>query len=64
MRSVEPDLLGRPGLTHAILRPAWFMQNFSETCLRPAGGAIVVQAFVDKIISNVSGQAWAVDEAR
>jgi uncharacterized protein YbjT (DUF2867 family) len=34
MRSVELDLLGRPGLTHAILRPAWFMQNFSETFLR------------------------------
>jgi len=26
MRSVELDLLGRPGLTCAILRPAWFMQ--------------------------------------
>jgi hypothetical protein len=39
MRRVELDLLGRPGLTHAILRPAWFMQNFSETFLKPAGGA-------------------------
>jgi uncharacterized protein YbjT (DUF2867 family) len=53
MRSVELDLLGRPGLTHAILRPAWFMQNFSETFLKPVGGAIVVpagdgaEAFVD-----------------
>ena len=53
MRSVELDLLGRPGLTCAILRPAWFMQNFSETFLRPVGGAIVVpagdgaEAFVD-----------------
>jgi len=53
MRSVELDLLGRPGLTHAILRPAWFMQNFSETFLRPTGGTIVVpagdgaEAFVD-----------------
>jgi uncharacterized protein YbjT (DUF2867 family) len=53
MRRVELDLLGRPGLTHAILRPAWFMQNFSETFLKPAGGAIVVpagdgaEAFVD-----------------
>jgi uncharacterized protein YbjT (DUF2867 family) len=53
MRSVELDLLGRQGLSHAILRPAWFMQNFSETFLRPAGGAIVVpagdgaEAFVD-----------------
>lgn len=53
MRRVELDLAGRPGLTHAILRPAWFMQNFSETFLKPAGGAIVVpagdgaEAFVD-----------------
>jgi uncharacterized protein YbjT (DUF2867 family) len=53
MRSVELDLLGRPGITHAILRPAWFMQNFSETFLKPVGGAIVVlagdgaEAFVD-----------------
>jgi uncharacterized protein YbjT (DUF2867 family) len=53
MRRVELDLLGRPGLTHAILRPAWFMQNFSETFLKPAGGAIAVpagdgaEAFVD-----------------
>jgi uncharacterized protein YbjT (DUF2867 family) len=53
MRSVELDLLGRPGLTHSILRPAWFMQNFSETFLKPVGGAIVVptgegaEAFVD-----------------
>src|SRR6266851_2358256 len=30
MRSVELDLLGRPGLTHAILRPAWFMQIISD----------------------------------
>jgi uncharacterized protein YbjT (DUF2867 family) len=44
MRRVELDLLSRPGLTHAILRPAWFMQNFSETFLKPAGGAIVVPA--------------------
>src|SRR5258708_23046652 len=53
MRRVELDLLGRKGLTHAILRPAWFMQNFSETFLKPIGGAIVVpagdgaEAFVD-----------------
>ena len=53
MRRVELDLVGRPGVTHAILRPAWFMQNFSETFLKPAGGAIAVpagdgaEAFVD-----------------
>ena len=53
MRRVELDLVGRPGVTHAILRPAWFMQNFGETFLKPAGGAIAVpagegaEAFVD-----------------
>jgi uncharacterized protein YbjT (DUF2867 family) len=53
MRSVELDLLGRPGLTHSILRPAWFMQNFSETFLTPIDGAIIVptgdgaEAFID-----------------
>ena len=53
MRGVELDLLGRPGLTHSILRPAWFMQNFSETFLKPVDDAIVVptgdgaEAFVD-----------------
>jgi uncharacterized protein YbjT (DUF2867 family) len=53
LRAVELDLIGREGLTHSILRPAWFMQNFSETFLRPVDGAIVVpnedgeEAFVD-----------------
>ena len=45
--------LGRQGFTHSILRPAWFMQNFSETFLKPVNGAIVVptgdgaEAFID-----------------
>jgi uncharacterized protein YbjT (DUF2867 family) len=53
MRAVELDLMSRDALTHSILRPAWFMQNFSETFLRPAGGVIAVpvgggaEAFVD-----------------
>jgi uncharacterized protein YbjT (DUF2867 family) len=53
MRGVELDLLGRHGFTHSILRPAWFMQNFSETFLKPVDGAIVVptgdgaEAFID-----------------
>jgi uncharacterized protein YbjT (DUF2867 family) len=53
MRSVELDLLDRQSLTHSILRPAWFMQNFSETFLKPIDGAIVVptgdgaEAFID-----------------
>lgn len=47
------DLIGRSALTHSILRPAWFMQNFSETFLKPIDDAIVVptgnggEAFVD-----------------
>ena len=70
MRSVELDLLGRPGLTHTILRPAWFMQNFSETFLRPIGGAIVVpagdgaEAFVDvEDIAAVASTTLADPEA-
>jgi uncharacterized protein YbjT (DUF2867 family) len=53
VRAVELDLLSRGSLTHSIVRPAWFMQNFSETFLKPANGAIVVpngtgaEAFVD-----------------
>ena len=70
MRSVELDLLGRPGLTHTILRPAWFMQNFSETFLKPIGGAIVVptgdgaEAFVDaEDIAAVASATLAAPEA-
>ena len=52
-RRVELDLESRAGLTHTILRPAWFMQNFSESFLAPVSGTIVVptgdgaEAFVD-----------------
>ena len=52
-RAVELDLMGRGAVTHSILRPAWFMQNFSETFLRPADGVITAptgdgaEAFVD-----------------
>ena len=52
-RRVELDLLQRRKLGHTILRPAWFMQNFSETFLKPIDGAIVVptgngaEAFID-----------------
>ncbi|MCO5978730.1 NmrA family NAD(P)-binding protein [Ideonella oryzae] len=42
LRAVELDLASRTSLTHAILRPAWFMQNFSETFLKPVQGEIVV----------------------
>lgn len=52
-RVVELDLMKRNRLTHTILRPAWFMQNFSETFLKPMNGAVVVptgdgaEAFID-----------------
>src|SRR5258708_8006913 len=52
-RAVELDLIGRGAITHSILRPAWFMQNFSETFLKPVDGMITVptgdgaEAFVD-----------------
>jgi uncharacterized protein YbjT (DUF2867 family) len=53
LRAVELDLMGRGAFTHSILRPAWFMQNFSETFLKPVDGVINVptgagaEAFVD-----------------
>ena len=52
-RSVELDLMGRKRFGYTILRPAWFMQNFSETFLKPIDGTIAVptgdgsEAFVD-----------------
>jgi uncharacterized protein YbjT (DUF2867 family) len=53
LRAVELDLMGRSTLTYSIVRPAWFMQNFSETFLMPIDDAIIVptgsggEAFVD-----------------
>ncbi len=35
LRAVELDLAARAGLTHSILRPSWFMQNFSEGAFVP-----------------------------
>jgi uncharacterized protein YbjT (DUF2867 family) len=52
-RAVELDLLSRNAFTHSIVRPAWFMQNFSEGHLVPVDGFITVptaegtEAFVD-----------------
>jgi uncharacterized protein YbjT (DUF2867 family) len=42
LRAVELDLAARASLSHSILRPAWFMQNFSETFLKPVDDEIVV----------------------
>ena len=41
LRAVELDLLSRTSLTHSIIR-RWFMQNFSETFLKPVSDEIVV----------------------
>lgn len=35
-RAVELDLLSRTGLSAAILRPGWFMQDFDEYIFQPA----------------------------
>jgi uncharacterized protein YbjT (DUF2867 family) len=42
LRAVELDLLSRTSLTHSVIRPAWFMQNFSGTFLKPVNDEIVV----------------------
>lgn len=42
LRAVELDLGSRTSFSHSILRPAWFMQNFSETFLKPVNDEIVV----------------------
>jgi uncharacterized protein YbjT (DUF2867 family) len=53
LRAAELDLIGRGAITHSILRPAWFMQDFSETFLKPDDGLITVptangsEAFID-----------------
>jgi uncharacterized protein YbjT (DUF2867 family) len=53
LRAVELGLIGRGAMTHSVLRPAWFMQDFSETFLKPVDGLITVptangsEAFID-----------------
>ncbi|WP_148611704.1 NmrA family NAD(P)-binding protein [Nocardioides rubriscoriae] len=36
LRAVELDLAARTGLTHSIVRPSWFMQNFTESFFAPS----------------------------
>ena len=69
-RAVELDLMGRGAVTHSILRPAWFMQNFSETFLKPVDGVITVptgdgaEAFVDaEDIATVAAATLASPDA-
>ncbi|MFI5937040.1 NmrA family NAD(P)-binding protein [Actinoplanes sp. NPDC051494] len=42
LRAVELDLGSRSTFTHSIIRPAWFMEDFSETFLKPVADQIVV----------------------
>lgn len=71
IRSVELDLLRRrQRIGCTILRPAWFMQNFSETFLKPIHGAILAptgsgrEAFIDaENIAEVAATTLANPEA-
>ncbi len=70
LRAVELDLIGRGAITHSILRPAWFMQNFSETFLKPVDGLITVptangpEAFIDASdIAAVAAETLASPDA-
>jgi uncharacterized protein YbjT (DUF2867 family) len=44
LRAVELDLAARDSLTSTVIRPAWFMEDFSETFLQPVNDEIVVPA--------------------
>jgi uncharacterized protein YbjT (DUF2867 family) len=63
LRAVELDLLSRNEFTNSILRPAWFMQNFSEGHLAPIDGFITAptgdgaEAFID--IQDIAAVAAA-----
>jgi uncharacterized protein YbjT (DUF2867 family) len=70
LRAVELDLASRTSLSHSILRPAWFMQNFSETFLKPVNDEIAVpggsgaEAFVNaEDIASVAAETLS-DPAR
>ena len=69
LRAVELDLQSRGSFTHSIIRPAWFMQNFSETFLKPVDDEIVVpsgagsEAFVNaEDIASVAAATLAEPE--
>jgi len=44
LRAVELGLAARGSLTSTVIRPAWFMEDFSETFLQPVNDEIVVPA--------------------
>jgi uncharacterized protein YbjT (DUF2867 family) len=69
LRAVELDLESRGSFAHSIVRPAWFMQNFSETFLKPVDDEIVVpggtgaEAFVNaEDIASVAAATLAEPE--
>lgn len=55
IRAVEADLTARTSITHCVVRPAWVMQNFTDTHLPVISGAITVptgsgtEAFIDAV---------------
>ena len=70
LRAVELDLISRREITHSILRPAWFMQNFSESFLKPVDGVIAIptangsEAFIDaEDIAAVAAETFANPDA-
>jgi len=44
LRTVELDLASRSSFVSSVIRPAWFMEDFSETFLRPVNDEIAVPA--------------------
>jgi uncharacterized protein YbjT (DUF2867 family) len=44
LRAVELDLAARGFLASTVIRPAWFMEDFSETFLQPVNDEILVPA--------------------
>jgi uncharacterized protein YbjT (DUF2867 family) len=42
LRAIELDLAAHADLTHAVLRPGWFLQNFSEGFFAPSADGVIV----------------------
>ncbi|WP_039639028.1 NmrA family NAD(P)-binding protein [Streptomyces sp. 769] len=70
IKAVEANLAGRTALTHCLVRPAWVMQNFTDTHLPIVDGAITVptgggtEAFVDAAdIATVAAETLLAPEA-
>jgi hypothetical protein len=54
LRAVELDLAARGSLTSTVIRPEWFMEDFSETFLQPVNDELVVPAADGPRPSSVS----------